>query len=398
LTETLAELRSTEQHLIEQERHRALTQMASGIAHDFNNALSTVLGFAELLLESPDKRKDDERARRYLELIHRAATHASETVRRMRKFYRPREQGLFQSLDLNSLVEEAVSMTRPKWEEQKQAEGVTITVEQKLGDVERVEGNEAELHEMLTNLIFNAVDAMPEGGRLLVSTEQSDEKVVLTVSDTGVGMSLEERKRCMEPFYSTKDETGTGLDLSAVRGILKRHSGCISVQSEKGEGTTFRIKLPAAGSTPVSDENPPQKMPSDMSLRMLVVENDERQCEMLREYARMMNQQVKTVSDGHKALEEFRRDSYDVVITDRAMPGMGGDEVAARIKKDAPQTPVIMLTGFGDMMDAANERVEDVDRLISKPITLEDLQETILQVMRGNAESSALDESKGGNG
>jgi signal transduction histidine kinase/CheY-like chemotaxis protein len=380
LHDALAELRSTEEHLIEQERHRAFTQMASGIAHDFNNSLSTVLGFSELLIESPEKRRDDERALRYLELVHKAATHASQTVGRMRKFYRPREEELFDPLDLNALVEQAISMTRPRWEEQMQAQGATIRVEMDLGEVGEVESNEAELHEMLTNLIFNAVDAMPEGGRLSLSTYPADGQVVLEVADTGVGMSPEELEHCMEPFFSTKEETGSGLGLSAARGILERHDGEITVRSRPGQGATFRITLPRAEPAVTERNDKTQDAPETTPMQIMVVENEEHQREMLTQYVLTAGHSVETAADGKEGLRKFARHSYDVVITDRAMPEMRGDEVAAAVKKQAPQTAVIMVTGFGQMMEVANERVAHVDLVLSKPITLAELRKALAQV------------------
>ena len=380
LHDALAELRSTEEHLIEQERHRALTQMASGIAHDFNNCLATILGFSELLLESSEKRHDDERALRYLELINKAASHASETVGRMRKFYRPREAELFAPLDLNALVEEAVSMTRPRWEEQMQAQGATIRVDLDLGDVGKVEGNEAELHEMLTNLIFNAVDAMQEGGRLSLSTHRADGEVVLEVADTGVGMSPEALEHCMEPFFTTKEETGSGLGLSTARGILERHDGEITVQSRRGRGTTFRITLPRAEPAAPGRAIDAEAATRTAPLKILVVENEEHQREMLTQYALTAGHRVETAAGGEVGLQKFAQDPCDVVITDRAMPEMRGDEVAAAVKKQAPGTPVIMLTGFGQMMDAANEQVQHVDLVLSKPITLPELRKALAQV------------------
>ena len=377
------ELRSARRQVIEQERQRALSIMASGIAHDFNNALSTIQGFTDLLLRSPEKLEDRETATGYLQHVYKAASNAAETVRRMRKFYRPHEDEPFQPVDLNSLVEEAVSMTRPRWKEQAQAKGVKIDVEKDLVDVPPVRGNEAELHEILTNLIFNAVDAMPEGGTLSVRTRGGEGEVLLQVTDTGTGMDEEEVEHCLDPFFTTKYETGTGLGLSTVRGIVERHEGAIEVESEEGKGTTFRIHLPA-------DEEAEKKRPTPASeketkpLRVLVAEDEKEQREMLKEYLRMDDHEVDTALNGREGLRMFKHNSYDLVITDRSMPEMGGDQFAGEVKKDAPGKPVIMLTGFGEMMKAADEKPETVDVLLSKPVTWGELRKAIGQVMHGH--------------
>jgi PAS domain S-box-containing protein len=381
LEEALDELRQTQQHVIQQERQRALSTMASGIAHDFNNALATIRGFTDLLLQSPEKLADRDTATGYLEHVRKAASNAAETVRRMRKFYRPRKDEEYAQLELNSIVEEAVSMTKPRWKEQAQAQGASIQIEKELGDIDKVQGNEAELHEMLTNLIFNAVDAMPDGGTLSLRTRGQANEVVLEVTDTGVGMSEDEVEHCFEPFFTTKQKSGTGLGLCIVRGIIKRHEGRIDVRSEAGRGTTFRIQLPATNQT-TEKRRTPGAEEKTTQLNVLIVEDEDEQRELLKEYLLMDDHQMDSARDGREGLRMFLETKYDLVITDRSMPRMGGDHLAARAKREAPGTPVIMLTGFGDMMEAAGEEVDAVDLVLSKPVTLNDLREAISQVMK----------------
>ena len=389
-----AELRTVRQQVMEQERQRALSTMASGIAHDFNNALSTILGFTDLLLESPDALNDRETVRSYLEMVRKAASNAAQTVRRMRKFYRPRDDYALKAVDLNAIAEEAVTMTRPRWRAQALAEGSAIEVEMDFEETGAVTGNEPELHEMLTNLIFNAVDAMPEGGTLSLRTRREDERVLLEVSDTGTGMPEEVRERCLEPFYTTKREAGSGLGLSTVRGIVERHGGTIGVESAPGEGTSFRILLPAYEAAEEGREERDRAPEGGEKLKVLVVEDEDDQRLLITKYLEADGHEVTTAADGAAGVREFLDGWYNVVITDRAMPEMDGVEVARTIRKRAPDKPIIMLTGFGDMMDAGGETLEDVDLVLSKPVTMEELRNAFSAVLeRKQSGQSAGDDT-----
>ena len=378
LRETLDELKRTQRQVVDQERQRALNQMASGIAHDFNNALSTIRGFTELLLEDPERRGSEETVCTYLELIDSAASNAAETVRRMRKFYRPREETEMGSVDLNSVAEEAISLTRPRWHQEAQAEGRSIEINPELDELPPVLGNESELHEMLSNFIFNAVDAMEEDGEIRIVTRAGEEEVILEVSDTGPGMDEYTRRHCLDPFFTTKGESGSGLGLSTTVGIVNRHEGNISVESEPGEGTTFRVTLPLAQGE-VRGEEEPEEAREEKSLQILVAEDDESQRNLVGEMLESMGHIPELTSNGEEALQEFDNGWYHLVLTDRAMPAIRGDELARLIRERAPDKPVVMLTGFGDMMEAAKEEPENVDVVISKPVSLKKLREAINQ-------------------
>ncbi|HYR59606.1 MAG TPA: PAS domain S-box protein, partial [Chthoniobacteraceae bacterium] len=226
LQAALANLKTTQQQVIQQERLRALGQMASGIAHDFNNALVPILGFSELLLLSPAVLADRQKTAKYLETIQTAAKDAASVVSRLREFYRPnKEDREFAPVSLKRLVEQSITLTKPKWKDQAQASGATVGIALDLEPVPPIAGEESALREVLTNLIFNAVDAMPDGGTITLRTRRVGDFATLEISDTGTGMSEETRARCLEPFYSTKGERGTGLGLSMVFGIVQRHSG-----------------------------------------------------------------------------------------------------------------------------------------------------------------------------
>ncbi|MEO5738438.1 MAG: HAMP domain-containing sensor histidine kinase, partial [Variovorax sp.] len=274
LQTALADLKTTQQHVIQQERLRALGQMASGIAHDFNNALVPILGFCELLQIRPEILADRPKALSYLDTIQTAAKDAASVVSRLREFYRAdKGHKPFAPVNLKHLLEQTVTLTRPKWKEQAQAAGVNIEVALDLDPVPPIAGEESALREVLTNLVFNAVDAMPAGGTLTLRTRHHVNTAVIEVADTGTGMTEEVRQRCLEPFFSTKGEHGTGLGLSMVFGIVQRHSGSLDLRSEPGKGTTFSIKLPLMDAI-VGDTAVIETPKAQRSLRMLVV-NDE---------------------------------------------------------------------------------------------------------------------------
>lgn len=379
LQETYEQLKRTQNQLVDQERQRALTTMVSGIAHDFNNALTPIQGYAEMLVNNPAHRQDDAKLLLYLQRIQASASHAAETIRRLRKFYRPRDKQRLTDMNLNRAVTEAISDTRPRWQEESRAAGKPIDVQTSLAELPAVRANEAEIHEVLTNLLFNAVDALREGGTIHICTQAREGDIILEVSDNGIGMTNEEKRQCMNPFYTTKGPEISGLGLSTVQGIVHRHGGEVSIAATEGKGTTVTVSLPRTN-TPTA-EQATDTTGHRCYLNILVVEDEEMQRELLTELLGHDGHTSNVARDGTEAQRYFNNNSYDVVITDRAMPGMSGDQLAADLKKKAPDTPVIMLTGFGDMMDAVGEKPKNVDAVLSKPIKRENLQKAIAEVM-----------------
>ncbi len=380
LVRALADLQETQQQIVQQERLRALGEMASGVAHDFNNALAKILGFNELLLTSPEKLSHPEVVKQYLQMTNTAAQDAANVVRRLREFYRKRrETEIFQPVNLNALVEQAASLTEPKWKSQMQAKGVTVSLQTDLHEAPQVAGHDADLREVMTNLIFNAVDAMPEGGKLTIRTRPQGEQVILEVGDTGTGMTEEVRRRCLEPFFSTKGERGTGLGLAIVYGIVQRHGGSIDIESEVGKGTTFVIRLPIYTGQQVEPAEQETKTVS-RPLRVLVVEDDPLLRDIEAEYLTSDGHTVETAADGSEALQKLHWKKFDLVMADRAMPQMNGDQLAAAVKQLSPDMPVILVTGFGDMIKSNGEKAVGVDLVVPKPFTQAALREAVLKV------------------
>jgi signal transduction histidine kinase/CheY-like chemotaxis protein len=378
LEKALSELKATQQQIIQQERLSAIGQMASGIAHDFNNTVMPILGFADLLLNNDALLNDKVEARKCLEMVLTAARDATNVVNRLREFYRPiAADEEFPIVDLAKIVKQSVSLTEPKWRHQTQANGLTVTVSTELKALPIVAGEESALREVLTNLILNAVDAMPEGGTISLETSIEDERAIIKVRDTGTGMTESVRQRCLEPFFSTKGEGGTGLGLSMVYGIIERHRGKLEIQSTPGKGTTFVIRLPLSEEMPIEESAVVEKAKSKSSLNVLIVDDEARIREVLSTYLRCDGHRVATAASGREALEKFRRHPFDLVVVDRVMPEMSGEQTARFLKQLNQDIPVIMLTGFGALIEVTGSQPQAVDVVLNKPITSDALRRTI---------------------
>lgn len=387
LRDTHEQLKASQAQVVEQERLRALGQMASGIAHDFNNALSPVVGFSELLLAQPAVWTDERFMRQYLGLIHTSAQDAAKVVRKLREFYRkPDELDALLPLDLNRLVSQSVDITQPRWRDQAQAAGAMIKVTTELADLPPVAGDESAIRELLTNLIFNAVDAMPRGGTIHLRTRVAGAQVALEVVDTGTGMSEEVRRRCLDPFFTTKGTGGTGMGLSMTLGIVQRHGGTLEIDSAWGQGTTMRILLPGCATQQAAEAAPDGATlaiaPTDASaparrMRVLVVDDEPTVRTVVTAYLTSYGYEYTLATNGYEGLLRFREGTFDAVITDRAMPDMNGDDLARAIKDSSPNTPVIMLTGFGDMMTVLGTVPPQVDEVLAKPVRHTTLREAL---------------------
>ena len=297
-------------------------------------------------------------------------------VERLRQFHRTREDEPFHAVDLNRVVEQSISLTQPKWKDDAEARGVTIQIKTDPQEIPRVSGNEAELREVLTNLILNAVNAMTTPGYIRLLTQRNGDRVTLRISDTGGGMTRETLQRCFEPFYSTRREHGSGLGLSMVYGIVERHEGEISVESELNVGTTFTLHLPIAAEEQLPTYQQRTSTPTG-SMRVLVVEDVQAIREMIATYLTCDGHAVETAADGLDALQKFRQNRFDLVITDRAMPKMNGVQLALEIKQIVPAQPVIMMTGFSDVTEPADELPPAVDAIMNKPVTLNSFREAL---------------------
>lgn len=391
LAKAYQELRQSQAAVLRQERLKALGQMASGIAHDVNNALSPIVGCTELIEKLEAHLCPD--SKRCLRNIRTAGGDIAHIVARLREFYCPRAGGeALQELDLNALLEQVVDMMRHRWRDIPQSNGVTIEVGTQLApNVPRLAGMVSEVREAFTNLVLNAVDAMPGGGKITLRTSVTcperngsrpqASQVIVEISDTGMGMSEETRKRCLEPFFSTKGKRGTGLGLAMVYGVMERHEGSLEIHSEPGKGTAFRLIFPVRDHL-CAGEEPAETMAPTEPLRILCIDDEPLLRELLKELLRGEGHDVEVSDSGQSGLDEFRISRergrpYDVVITDLGMPDLDGRQVTRIIKKESPETPVIVLTGWGGLTNEPGEAPLPVDGILGKPPHSRELRETL---------------------
>ncbi len=381
----ITEKKKMEEQMIQTEKLRALGEMASGVAHDFNNALAAILGNTQLLLYTAT----DEELKESLKVIEKVTRDSAQTVRRLQDFTRKRVHQEIFGLDINSIVTDAIEITRPKWKDEVQGKGILIEMVTNLDGIPSVLGNAFETREIITSMIFNAIEAMPGGGKIEIQTFQKKEKVYIQISDTGIGMTEEVRKKVFEPFFTTKPFSNTGLGLSMSYGIIKRMGGEIKVESEVGRGTTFTILLP------VGLEGKEEKIVSSLihkwkEARILVIDDEEAVRSVLTRILSQINYRVATAENGEEGIRLFKEGNFDMVLTDLGMPGMSGWEVCKAIKKMNPHTPVGMITGWEAEVDQAKIEENGIDLLIPKPFQFDQILQVLGETITSKSSSKSI--------
>ncbi len=378
LQKALEVLHRAQQQVVQQERLQAFAKMVAEVADHLDNALVSIHGYAKLLIERPGLLDDRAMALKYLQLTRAAAKNATVVVDRLREFdCTPTGAKFFEPLDLVEAVTEAISMTHPRWHDEALAQGNRIVIERELEPVPAISGQGEEIREIFTNLIFNAVDALPEGGKIVIRTCANEQNAVFEIQDNGIGMPDEVSARCLDPFVTTKIGPGAGLGLAIVNGIAQRHRGGVEIESRLGEGTLVRVSLPfyqglhesslAGGSSQVR------------RLRILLVDNEEVIREVISLFLRHQGHEVEVTSAAIEALRMVREEKFDLVIADQAMPGVSNGNFAATLRSAGFDLPVLMLTGLGEMVTTS----ETVPRgeLVKKPITMEELRSAIAALL-----------------
>ncbi|MBI1846738.1 MAG: GAF domain-containing protein, partial [Candidatus Rokubacteria bacterium] len=385
-TRALDELAAAQDQLVRTEKLRALGEMASGVAHDFNNLLSAILGRAQLLLG----RVEEPSLRRWLQVIERSAQDGAQTVRRLQEFTRIRRDAPMVEVDLNDVVRDALEMTQSRWREEALRHGVSLEVRSALAPLPPVAGDPAELREAMTNLILNAVDAMPGGGRLTITSAVVDGDIEVAVADNGVGMSDEVRQRIFDPFFTTKGPQGTGLGLSMTYGILSRHGARVTVDSERDRGTIFRLRFTPRAARGTVPGEPPAPGGGRGPLRCLVVDDEEAVGQVIGDVLETIGHGVVVMTDGRAAIERFGAERFDVVFTDLAMPGVSGWDVARAVKAAAPEVTVFLVSGFGVELSEEERRSHGVDAVFAKPLKIEQIMDAMARVrLRGGLRHSS---------
>jgi len=383
------ELKHSEELLIRQERLSALGQLTSGIVHDFNNMLFPILGYSDLLLEQPRELKNPENVVPKLKAIRAAALNARETVKRLQEFHRADPSIKMESVNIAELVSEVVTATKPLWKLKNQAGCVPADIIEDVPADLVATVSRPQLSEALMNLLLNALHAISDRGNVTIRAFSRDDNFCLEVHDTGVGMAKDVVRQCLEPFFSTKGENGTGMGLAMVHGIVKRHNGVLNVDSVPGEGTTITIQIPLVqeeASGIVVGTGDAARI--ENSLKLLVVDDDENSRKLLEEYLALDGHTVISAKDGASAMEMFDRNEVDLVLTDSAMPKKRGDELARHVKFSARRVPVLMISGFYQNIGSQGERPEGVDFIMGKPFTLRELRGAISKTYRNGMERS----------
>ncbi len=386
LERTLEQLRGTQSEVIQKERLSALGQMASGIAHDFNNFLSPILGHVDFLLSFPETLANEDELLDVLESIKVSAVDAGLVVGRLKAFYSPGEKEIEQSVvDLGHVVESAVKLTQAKWRNDAQRHGKTIDIDVDCAPDVLIWANQIEIKEILANLIINAVDAIEQEGMIRILLCKDEGTATLAVQDNGVGMADEVMENCFNPFFTTKGEVGTGLGLAMVKGNVERNSGTIDVNSEPGEGTTFRLTFPLTDQVKVSGpvDSIPEAWLGEVQCSVLVVDDEPAIRGILKRTLKKLGHKVTEAIDGESALQALGDTKYDLVVTDCVMPRMNGIALSREITKRLPGVPVIMLTGYGEPMADGERLPVNVTAVLTKPFQIDELRVAIEDAIRG---------------
>ncbi|HZN06206.1 MAG TPA: ATP-binding protein [Pyrinomonadaceae bacterium] len=388
LSHYIAEQERIREQFSQMEKLSALGELASGVAHDFNNTLAGILGRAQLL----QRTSDPEKIKRGLDIIIKTAEDGAKTVKRIQDFARQRRDHDFELVSIDQILLDASEITRPRWKNCAEASNIHITVDLQIGSNAMVMGDDSELREVLVNMVFNAIDAMPEGGTLTLSTRADEQSVTIKVIDTGVGMYPEVRSRIFDPFFTTKGKAGLGLGLAVSFGIIRRHGGNIEVESQYGSGTEFRITLPVAtiaqsgpeierdDPAPASSLSSDVSQPATTTPRLLVVDDEDFVRDLLKEMLEGEDCEVQLAASGNEALSLFRESKFDAVCTDVGMPGMSGWELAREIRHLDHRIPIAVITGWGEAVGSNEQKAAGVDWVIAKPFTAERVAELVRDI------------------
>jgi PAS domain S-box-containing protein len=388
----ITEQKEQGQRAAQADKLRALGQLASGVAHDFNNALAAILGRAQLMR----RQTGDDGMLRNLDIIHTAAEDAAATVRRIQAFARQSPTSEFEIVEVVGLLRDSQEITRTRWENEALMRGLNFEVVVEADEEFYTPGNASELREVFVNLIVNAVDAMPQGGRIMITCGREDDRLVLRFTDTGTGMADDVRERIFEPFYTTKGLQGTGLGLAVSYSIIERHQGSISVSSELSRGSTFEIELPATDTVKFTEPTVDDEAMA-ASISILVIDDEDFVRDTLSDMLDALGHRVVSASGGREALEKLRKHQFDLVFTDLSMPEMDGWEVAREIRRGWPTLNIVMVTGYGQTTRVPSGELDLVDNVIGKPFDFAQISATIAtmtakRAMVGAASSDVIDQ------
>ena len=374
--ETIAEAHIRYEAQREQDIHAqkmaALGELSFGVAHNVNNTLTGILGRAQLILRNSN---DPGKVEAGLELIIKSAEDGAHIIRRIQDFARQRPSREFETVAVSELLKDACEMTRPRWESRSEFAPIRFALHADCHA--HIQGDPVELREVLVNMIYNAVDAMPSGGEVRVSTQENRDRIIIHITDTGTGMGPEVKQRLFDPFFTTKGKAGTGMGLAVSFGIIRRHEGSIEVDSEPGRGTTFKISLPK-----VTQEIPEAKIEgtiavtgpaSDDKVRVLVVDDETHVREVLIEALEAEGCEVVSAQSGEIALALFDQNEgkFDGIFTDIGMPEMTGWELVSEIRQRSQSMPIAIISGWADAISLETKNAVKADWVVAKPFDID---------------------------
>lgn len=382
LSEALTKVGRARDRVVQEERIHALSQMAEGIGHGLNTALTPLVMMTDFLKTHPDELQKTEKLTEQIEMMAQAALSASQQVEYLTGFFRPEERSLPEAVQLDEVVREAIAMTEPRWKAMAEAHGARIFWETDYGaDLPPVAGRREDLIEAAGALILNAVEAMPRGGRVTVQVCKQGETGVVILGDTGTGMDEKMLARCQEPFFTSRDRPGAGMGLTVAATIAKRYGGRMVITSELRKGTqvTFGVPLYSADGAQAAAEDEAEEL-NVAPGRILVTDDDHWSRSSVETILASAGHEVVTATGGLEAMELLSGGSkFDLIVLDRAMPDMSGDEVALRLGEMEQRPAVLMLTGLADFMEG--EQPENVDLVLSKPANVKALLHAVNKLM-----------------
>lgn len=377
LNQAYIDLKEAQERLIQSERLKALGEMTSGIAHDFNNILTSISGNTQLVL----RWLNDEKMIRRLQTVKQSTQDAAGMVRRLQDFARVRADCSSEIVDINEIVKDALEMVRPRLDEQREARNAGIELFTDLGDIGNAEGDAGELREALTNILINAIEAMPDGGKLDIRSRNQAGSIYISLSDTGTGMSGDTIKRVFEPFFTTKGEQGLGMGLSVVYGTVRRHGGDIAVSSTVGKGSTFTIQLPVTERYENKIVKQKLRTTDRIVADVLVVDDDKNCRELLYSILFEAGVMVDIASTGAEGIALAGRKAYDIALLDLGMPDISGIELGSQIRELNSNTQLVLVTGWGVQLDSDDLNRRGFNRIIPKPFTEDEIISVVAQLM-----------------
>ena len=375
------EEKQMQEKLVEAEKLWALGLMTSGVAHDFNNMLAIITGNIDLIEVEEDKDK----ILKKVQIIKKTAMDSAKLIKRLQKYAKTRDEKLLlQAIKFNDLVREAIEMSTPVWKDGPDAKGISIEIIDTFTEEELIIlGNDTDLREAIINLIFNSVDAMPQGGKIHLATYTKNESIYLDLSDNGIGMTEETKSRIFDPFFTTKGINHSGLGMSMLYGTIKRHNGSIDIKTTPGKGTTFTIVLPMGKECIEKRAEESSPAIKAEKVNILIIDDLPEVSVVLSEILSNEGHQICSFNSGTRGIEAFKKGDYGILITDLGMPGASGWEVINTARQIKPDVIIGVVTGW----DISEKEIKQkgVDFLINKPFELNEIVQAVTKAVKSKS-------------